>query len=44
VKNRAVYVAIGVNLEGTKEVLGLWSSDNGLSARIRESGQTLRVL
>ena len=28
VKNRAVYVAIGVNLEGTKEVLGLWSSDN----------------
>ena len=28
VKNRAVYVAIGVNLEGSKEVLGLWSSDN----------------
>ena len=28
VKNRAVYVAIGVNMEGTKEVLGLWSSDN----------------
>jgi putative transposase len=28
VKNRAVYVAIGVNLEGAKEVLGLWTSDN----------------
>jgi putative transposase len=28
VKNRAVYVAIGVNLEGSKEVLGLWSSDH----------------
>lgn len=28
VQNRAVYVAIGVNLEGYKEVLGLWSSPN----------------
>ena len=28
VKNRAVHVAIGVNLEGTKEVLGLWTSDH----------------
>jgi putative transposase len=28
VQNRAVYVAIGVNLEGNKEVLGLWSSAN----------------
>ncbi|MGH9782236.1 MAG: IS256 family transposase [Candidatus Acidiferrales bacterium] len=26
VENRAVYVAIGVNLEGRKEVLGLWTS------------------
>lgn len=26
VHNRAVYVAIGVNLEGVKEVLGLWTS------------------
>jgi putative transposase len=26
VQNRAVYVAIGVNLEGNKEVLGLWTS------------------
>ena len=26
VQNRAVYVAIGVNLEGDKEVLGLWTS------------------
>jgi putative transposase len=26
VQNRAVYVAIGVNLEGSKEVLGLWTS------------------
>jgi putative transposase len=28
VQNRAVYVAIGVNLEGNKEVLGLWTSSN----------------
>ena len=28
VKNRAVYVAIGVNLGGSKEVLGLWTSDH----------------
>ena len=28
VRNRAVYVAIGVNLEGEKEVLGLWTSAN----------------
>jgi putative transposase len=28
VENRAVYVAIGVDLEGRKEVLGLWSSAN----------------
>jgi putative transposase len=28
VQNRAVYVAIGVNLEGCKEVLGLWVSAN----------------
>src|SRR3954451_18852896 len=26
VQNRAVYVAIGVNLEGYKDVLGLWTS------------------
>jgi putative transposase len=28
VQNRAVYVAIGVNIEGCKEVLGLWTSAN----------------
>jgi putative transposase len=28
VQNRAVYVAIGVNLEGQKDVLGLWTSAN----------------
>lgn len=28
VENRAVYVAIGVNLDGRKEVLGLWTSGN----------------
>ena len=28
VENRAVYVALGVNLEGKKEVLGLWTSAN----------------
>lgn len=28
VENRAVYVAIGINLEGKKEVLGLWTAAN----------------
>jgi putative transposase len=28
VDNRAVYVAIGVDLEGRKDVLGLWTSNN----------------
>lgn len=28
VQNRAVYVAIGITLEGQKEVLGLWTSAN----------------
>src|SRR5437899_1191690 len=28
VENRAVHVAIGVNLEGNKDVLGLWTADN----------------
>ena len=28
VQNRAVYVAIGVTMEGNKEVLGLWTSAN----------------
>jgi len=28
VENRAVYVAIGINWEGRKEVLGLWTSGN----------------
>jgi transposase-like protein len=28
VENRAVYVVIGVNREGRKEVLGLWTSAN----------------
>lgn len=27
VENRAVYVAIGINLEGKKDVLGLWTSN-----------------
>ena len=28
VENRAVYVALGISLNGTKEVLGLWTSAN----------------
>lgn len=28
IKTKAVYVAIGVNLEGQKDVLGLWISEN----------------
>ena len=28
VQNRAVYVALGVSLDGKKEVLGLWTSDD----------------
>jgi putative transposase len=27
IRNRAIYVAIGVNLKGTKEVLGLWTGE-----------------
>jgi putative transposase len=29
VRNKAIYVAIGVNMQGTKEVLGLWASLTG---------------
>jgi len=28
VKNKAVYLALGINLEGEKELLGLWIADN----------------
>src|SRR5713226_5109832 len=28
IQNRAIHMAIGVNLEGTKEVLGLWTAEN----------------
>lgn len=28
VSNKAIYMAIGVNMSGTKEVLGLWASEN----------------
>jgi len=28
VVNKAIYLAIGITMEGTKEVLGMWSSDN----------------
>ena len=28
IANRAIYVAIGVNVQGLKEVLGLWASQN----------------
>jgi putative transposase len=28
VRNKAIHVALGVNLEGSKEVLGLWVTDN----------------
>lgn len=28
VSNKAIYLAIGVNLQGTKEVLGMWASEN----------------
>ena len=28
VENRAVYTAIGINVEGQKSVLGLWASGN----------------
>lgn len=28
VKNKAIYVAIAVNMQGNKEVLGLWAADN----------------
>jgi putative transposase len=28
VANRAIYLALGINLQGHKEVLGMWSSEN----------------
>ena len=28
ISNKAVYLAIGVNLQGTKEVLGMWAAEN----------------
>ena len=28
VSNKAIYLAIGVNMQGTKEVLGMWASEN----------------
>jgi len=28
ISNKAIYLAIGVNMQGTKEVLGLWASEN----------------
>src|SRR6267378_714329 len=28
IQNKAIYVVLGVNLEGQKEVLGLWASEN----------------
>jgi putative transposase len=28
VRNRAVHVAVGVNMDGVKDVLGLWAADN----------------
>lgn len=28
VKNKAVYVALGVNRDGVREVLGLWIAEN----------------
>ena len=32
VRNKAIYVAIGVNMEGNKEVLGLWAGPTGNNA------------
>jgi transposase-like protein len=29
VENRAIYTAIGINLEGQKSVLGLWERQRG---------------
>jgi len=28
VSNRVIYLAIGVNMQGIKEVLGMWASEN----------------
>jgi hypothetical protein len=28
VQNKAIYPAFGVNLQGLKEVLGMWAADN----------------
>ncbi len=32
VRNKAIYVVIGVNMDGNKEVLGLWAGPSGNNA------------
>ena len=36
VKNRTVYLALGINLEGEKVLLGLWCSENHILDRQRQ--------
>jgi len=45
VANRAIYLALAINLEGNKEVLGMWSSENegsrfwlGVATELRNRG------
>lgn len=33
--NKAIYLALGVNIEGNKDLLGLWLSETG---KVRNSG------
>lgn len=47
VANRAIYLALAINLEGRKEVLGMWSSENegarfwlGVATELRNRGLT----
>jgi transposase-like protein len=40
VANRAVYVAIGVTVEGCREILGLWAGDGGEGAKMWQATLT----
>ena len=40
VANRPIYAAIGVSLDGEKDILGLWAGTGGEGARFRPVGRS----
>ena len=43
IRNRAIYVAIGVNLKGNKEVLGLWTGETEGATAAERDGETTHL-